>query len=359
MKILYIMAGCKVFGGTPKKTLDLINNSTNDSFVYFYDDKYAEHSYNFTDAGAKVFQGFYGKNILMHVYKLLKIIDSNQIDIIQTQFTFGEVLASLLKILRPKVKVIIAFVVPFSPKGFAKLLIKLIYRKVNIDRFLFISEYVKREKLKEFPALRKKSHVLVYNGTTKRKIGFEESPVLVSKSILAVSALLDWKNIELLIDAMSIINKNNKDIYLYIAGDGVHRKRLEDYIEKAGLESNVFLLGNQKNIGALLNSCDIFVHPSYAEGFGIAVPEAMLANKPIIVAKDGALPELIKHEIEGLVLEPFDIELWVKSILELLSNKQKAEFLARNSEAKAMKMFSIESYVGQMQKVYSSLVDTK
>ena len=181
----------------------------------------------------------------------------------------------------------------------------------NIDAFVFVSEYVKTEKIKTFPVLEFKTSKVIYNGTALRKNIGNDKVKMRSISMLDIAGLVDWKNAEILLKTMIKLSNIYRKIHLYIAGDGPIKSRLEDIIRSNNLEDNVFLLGYRSNIGGLLSQCDIFVHPAYQEGFGIAVAEAMMAEKPIIVANAGALPELIENEKTGLIVDPFNDEEWV------------------------------------------------
>jgi glycosyltransferase involved in cell wall biosynthesis len=177
-------------------------------------------------------------------------------------------------------------------------------------------------------------------------------------SVFDIAGLVNWKNIQILIKAFNIIVNQYKktNYYLYVAGDGPYRSELEKMIENYKLQNNVFLLGYQKNVGRLLNSCDIFVHPSFAEGFGIVVPEAMLAQKPVIVSNAGALPELIEHKKTGLIVESHNPEDWANAIIQLAENPEFAEQLAKNAEKSASERFSYNKFCGEYEKLYKKLL---
>ncbi len=352
------MSSYNLYGGTPKKTLDLMKHFKEQSAIYVYNDYFTDLRPHFEATGGKVYDGFYGRNFFLHLKKLLYIIDNEKISIVQTQFSMGENLGFLIKIFRPKIKLVVAFVGPFKPSRLKSLLVSMFYRKV--DSFVYISKYVKNEKYKQFSILKKKKGRIILNGTEKRLDN--ESKVVAMKqfSIFDVAGLVKWKNIQILIEALNIIIniKHRKDIYLYVAGDGPMKNELEALIVKHKLQKYIFLLGYQSNVGRLLNNCDVFVHPSYAEGFGIVIPEAMLAEKPIIVSNAGALPELIENEVSGLVIEPHDAEQWANAILRIIENPKLAGKLAKNGREKALKDFSIEKYAMNYENLYNTLIET-
>jgi glycosyltransferase involved in cell wall biosynthesis len=66
---------------------------------------------------------------------------------------------------------------------------------------------------------------------------------------------------------------------------------------------------------------DIFVLPSYAENFPLVMLEAMAAGLPLVISKVGAVPDVIKHEVNGLLIDPGDKESLKESILRLIDDR--------------------------------------
>ena len=351
------MSSYNIYGGTPKKTLDLMNYFKENSSIYIYEGSFSEYKNRFEESGGNVYEGVYGWNLYKHLKTLLKIINKNNITIVQTQFNMGEVLGTLIKLFRPKIKLIVAFVSPFSPCSYKKVLASFNYRFV--DAFVFVSQYVKQNKLEQFSLIGKKKNVVIYNGTNKRAASNIDTIVINKYALLDIAGLSKWKNTRVLVEALNIIiNKRNRtNIHLYIAGDGPERKNLEKLIKAYSLQKKVFLLGYQENVGKLLNDCDIFVHPAYAEAFGIVVPEAMLAQKPIIVSNAGALPELIEHEKTGLIVEPHNPRDWADAIIQLTENPEFSSQLAKNAEKSATERFSYNKFCGEYEKLYNILLN--
>ncbi len=356
MKILYILPSFNVYGGTPKKTLDLMRHFGENSVLYVYNNVFQEFRGLFTSTGAKVFEGFYGMNLIRHLRTLLLIVEEEGIEIVQTQFSLGEALGYLVKLFRPKTKVVVCFVGSNKPSFFKSILARVIYRQM--DAFVFISNYIKAEKIKQLPVLKRYRSEIIHNGAELRIDNGEEKVELKKFSILDIAGLIELKNLEVVVKAINLIikRKGRRDIFLYIAGDGPQRSNLEVLIKNLGLHEHIVLLGYQSNVGCMLSSCDIFVHPSYAEGFGIVVAEAMLAEKPIIVSDAGALPELIQHEYSGLVVDPCDEGKWADAIMQLLDNPDYSKYLAYNAKIRAETEFSIKQFASQYNELYMSLV---
>tara|TARA_B100002019_G_C21220112_1_gene574256 strand:- start:91 stop:1173 length:1083 start_codon:yes stop_codon:yes gene_type:complete len=357
-KVLYIMSSYNIYGGTPKKTLDLMKFFKENSVLYVYNNTYQEFKYLFENTGGKVYEGFYEKNYFKHLNKLLKIVKDNNVDIVQTQFSMGETLGYLLKKFNPKIKLVAAFVGSNKPSTIKSVFLNQIYKKV--DYFIYVSKYVKREKENQFPLLLKKESKVIYNGAELREDLGDGEVNLKRISILGIAGLTDIKNIKVLINAFNILVnlKKNKNIFLYIVGDGPQKKELENLTIKFNLQERVSFLGYQKNLGGLFNQCDVFVHPCYKEGFGIVVAEAMRAEKPIIVSNAGALPELIENEITGLIVDPFSPTEWANAIERLINDKDFSLKMAMSAKTVAESLYSHEKFCNNYMKLYESMLKT-
>ena len=79
---------------------------------------------------------------------------------------------------------------------------------------------------------------------------------------------------------------------------------------------------NQPTLNQLYSTADIFVLPSLQEGFGIVFLEAMYYSLPIIATDISAIPELIQHRKNGLLVPPADSESLAEAILLLIENTQ-------------------------------------
>ncbi len=95
------------------------------------------------------------------------------------------------------------------------------------------------------------------------------------------------------------------------------------------------------------------------QGFGIVIPEAMLAAKPIIASNAGALPELIEHGKTGLIVDPYSPQEWADAIIKLKQNKQLSNSLSFNAKTKAEHIFTIENYVKNYEILYNELISAR
>ena len=98
--------------------------------------------------------------------------------------------------------------------------------------------------------------------------------------IVALGRFVHKKGFDLLLRSFSRVMNDN--IHLYLAGDGVERRRLEDLAATLNLDNNVHFAGWQDDVRSFLLQGDLFVLPSRYEPFGIAVLEAMACGVPIV-----------------------------------------------------------------------------
>ena len=171
---------------------------------------------------------------------------------------------------------------------------------------------------------------------------------------LAAGRLVWAKSHEILIDAIAKARINNLNLYCLIAGEGELKKKLMKRIKILGLEGYVILLGyvDHKKLLSLLKACDIFVMPSRTEGTPLALLEAAMLGKPIIASNVGGIPELIKHEEHGILIEPGKQEVLTNAILRLVSDyplgarlgDQAQKWVKKNYSLFAQARFTADSY---------------
>lgn len=110
-----------------------------------------------------------------------------------------------------------------------------------------------------------------------------------AKRILFVGRIWPDKNAAILVKAMPLILKKNKDVYLDLVGavsDKGYVSEVEELIKKHNLQDRVHLWGkvSEEDLVAFYNICDVFSLPSYVELEGMVVLEAMGLSKPIVIS---------------------------------------------------------------------------
>lgn len=90
----------------------------------------------------------------------------------------------------------------------------------------------------------------------------------------------------------------------YLIGDGDNRPMVEEKIREYGVESQVRLLGTQQNPYPYMKACDIYVQPSYTEGYSTTICEAGMLGKAIVGTKpSGGIRDQITDGEDGLIVD--------------------------------------------------------
>jgi colanic acid/amylovoran biosynthesis glycosyltransferase len=137
------------------------------------------------------------------------------------------------------------------------------------------------------------------------------APPRLRPKLLSVAALTPRNGFPFLIDACSRLMAQGIEVDCSIVGDGPLRAATEVWIAEHGLEGRVRILGNlpQHEVARLMGETDIFVLPSIIasdgqmDGIPVSLMEAMAAGKPVVAAALSGIPELVKHQVNGLLVD--------------------------------------------------------
>lgn len=136
----------------------------------------------------------------------------------------------------------------------------------------------------------------------KKALGFSAGTTLIG----TVASLTVEKGHRILIAAFRHVLKNYANLRLILVGDGNERTNIEILVRDLGLTGKVVFAGVRRDIPQVLRALDIFVLPSFKEGLPMALLEAMAARLPVVATHVGAIPTVIRHRQNGLLVEPGD-----------------------------------------------------
>lgn len=178
-----------------------------------------------------------------------------------------------------------------------RLFLPILAKRVKI---IFVpSEYVRRKAIARFG----REDVLAIpsgvNSETFHPSARQSTYNLPERYILFVGSLEPRKNLSGLLNAWNEIKSEFPDVTLVIAGavGRVFRR-----VELPHAQAQVRFLGHvERELPGLYANAELFVLPSFDEGFGLPVVEAMACGTPVIVSDHGALPEVVSEA--GLIVD--------------------------------------------------------
>lgn len=188
--------------------------------------------------------------------------------------------------------------------------------------------------ISEFPELKEKTYVIP-NINIKSKIlemaneYAEFDNDYLGMKILDITRLDPNKGIDIAIKACKELVDEGYNIKWYILGDGPEKVRLQNLIKQNGLEHRFILLGLHSNPYPFIKRADLIVHCSLFEGKSVAIDEAMLLEKPIILTNYPTAKDQIENGINGLICDS-SVDGIVKAVSKLINDIEYRSKITQN-----------------------------
>lgn len=230
--------------------------------------------------------------------------------------------------------------VDYEKAGYTRALDKDCY--LAFDKIFTVSDEVREAFLKAYPELPDKAEVF-HNILNKEEIvrraeegeGFTDG--FTGMRLLSVGRLTAQKAFEVSVDSMKRLKDAGKNVRWYVLGEGDQRKKLQEQIDALGLTEDFILYGAVNNPYPFMKQADIYVHASRFEGKSIAIQEAQILGKPMVVSDCSGNREQVCHGKDGLMcgLTPDSLAENIMLLLEdeALRRKLGAAAAKKNADA--------------------------
>jgi len=162
-----------------------------------------------------------------------------------------------------------------------------------------------------------------------------------------------------LINAFVSVSKIFPKSKLLIVGDGYLRDKLEKSVDNLEVRNKIVFVGFKENVFQFLKEMDIFVFPSRTEGLGIVILEAMASGLPVVASNIGGIPEIVKHNETGVLVEPQKPSELAEAIIQLLKNPEKMHKMGDNGRKRVLTNFLPEHFINQQESIYKTLLMAK
>lgn len=174
----------------------------------------------------------------------------------------------------------------------------------------------------------------------------EDAPV-----VGMVGRLRPWKGQLPFLHMAAHILRQQPDVYFVVVG-GANFAVADDYDKQVyhlaaelGITNQVIFSGMLDDVRPPLAALDIFVHPGEPEPFGLVNIEAMAMAKPIVAFGHGALPEIVQHDVTGLLTPPGDILALAQAVISLLGDTETRQQMGCHGRTRAETHFTIQGTV--------------
>jgi len=179
--------------------------------------------------------------------------------------------------------------------------------------------------------------------------------------LLFLSRLISDKGIFELLDAVWACASEGMDVRLVMAGDGEDAARARKWVADNDLSDIVlfpgYLRGRDK--GQALVDADLFVFPSYyGEGCPNALLEAMGAGLPVITTKVGGIPDVIEHEVNGILLDEVNPGALHAALKKLVTDAELRAGIGDRNREKAWRNYEAGVVSGRIADIYADIAST-
>lgn len=161
-------------------------------------------------------------------------------------------------------------------------------------------------------------------------------------TFLVASRLVTDKGINEVLEAFTRLNKNNPNTQLILIGDGPEK---DDFMNKSKNVGSINFMGHQSDPLGFMASANVFIHPTYHEGFSVALVEAGMMSMPIIATAVGGNVEIIEHGKTGLLAPVKNSDELYSEMLAIYKNESLQKSLGSNARKQYLKKFQFDQII--------------
>lgn len=243
------------------------------------------------------------------------------------------------------------------------------YFAPRLSKVVCISEAVRDQLVSH--GVCKDNLVVIYNGIDpglyqpkqsshefRRKLGIAESAPVIGM----VGNIRRWKGQDVVVRAMAHLKIEHPDLVCIFVGDTSpldrsYGEQLNDLVQELSLENNLLFTGFQTNVADYISVMEVVVHASVdPEPFGRVLLEAMVQGKPVIGARAGAVPEILKEPECGITFQPGDDRELAQATDKLLSDRNLRSKIGEAGRRRVKEVFGLDRNVEETEQVYIDVV---
>lgn len=186
----------------------------------------------------------------------------------------------------------------------------------------------------------------------RQELGYGERDVVVA----VIAAIEPRKGQEVLIRALPKILASSPGVKVLLAGKDDISQPERALAEELGLADKVCFAGFRSDVKDVIAAADIIAAPSFLEGLGVSIMEAMACGKPIVASNVGGIPESVVDGETGLLVEAGNIDLLAEAVAKLANDEALRKDMGRKGQLRAQADFSVDSLIHDTLAVYYQLL---
>jgi len=227
---------------------------------------------------------------------------------------------------------------------------------------IFTSEYDRETAVRKDKIPRQRGFVVYYGlppgrfdrEHNKKEVYDEFSLDGECRLIANIARLSPQKGQRYLIDAASLVVKENKSVRFFFVGQGELELELKTLVKEKGLEGYFIFTGYRDDVSRLLSAFEILVMPSLFEGLCFAVIEASAMGVPVIASSVGGMRRSVADGKTGILVPPADSRALAEAILWMLGHPQEAREMGQAGKQHFAELFTQEQMVNNTMALYKT-----
>ena len=189
------------------------------------------------------------------------------------------------------------------------------------------------------------------------QMNFSDPQNIVGKRVvLFVGPLIRRKGPHVLVRAIPLILEKNPDVVVIFVGEGDARKEAETLCRSLHVEDRVLFAGRVSDewLLYLYRRSDVFVLPSFSEGFPYAIMDALAFSKPVVSTKIPSIAESLNDA--ALLVSPGNHKELAEAIVTLLNNAELAKEIGAKGRALLEKRYRLQHSVQKVLDIYGEVM---
>ncbi len=191
-------------------------------------------------------------------------------------------------------------------------------------------------------------------GWFEQEFGFQPGTLTLG----VVAQLIRRKGHHVLLEALPDVLATFPKVRLLFFGKGPLETELRHTIERMGLAGRVQLAGFRDDLSRILPCLDVFVHPALMEGLGVSLLQASCARLPIVASNVGGIPEAVRDNETGLLVEPGNPGALAQALIRVISDPVLRQRLGHAGRHWVEQAFSADIMVEGNLAVYREVLAT-
>ncbi|HVS37880.1 MAG TPA: glycosyltransferase, partial [Gemmataceae bacterium] len=163
------------------------------------------------------------------------------------------------------------------------------------------------------------------------------------------------KDHAMLLHAFAKAAASRPDVDLLLVGDGPLRGELQALTARLGIGGRVRFLGVRSDVPDLLRAVDLFALTSVSEAASLTLLEAMASRLPVVVTAVGGNPEIVRHDVEGLLVPRGDAAAAAAALLRLLDDPTAAKAMGEAGRARVEERYQLSRTIEAYWRLYQRL----